>query len=89
MAKLNQGLNIQHSFQFIWQNVCGYLKTTDVSTSTFFYIKKTIINQIINQVLIDYESLGCLLFFKHLIMSFNCLSENFFTCMATILDKMC
>ena len=61
MAKLNQGLSIKHSFQFIWQNVCGYLKTTDVSTSTFFYIKKTIINQIINQVLIDYESLGCLL----------------------------
>ena len=35
-----------------------------------FYIKKTIINQIINQVLIDYESLGCLLLF-HLIMSCN------------------
>ena len=88
MAKLNQGLDIHHSFQFIWQNVCGYLKTTDVSTSTFFYIKKTIINQIINQVLIDYESLGCLLLF-YLIMSFNCLSDNFYACMATVLDKMC
>ena len=88
MAKLNQGLSIQHSFQFIWQNVRGYLKTTDVSTSTFFYIKKTIINQIINQVLIDYESLGCLLLF-YLIMSFNCLSDNFYACMATVLDKMC
>ena len=88
MAKLNQGLNIEHSFQFIWQKVCGFLKTTDVSTSTFFFdIKKTIINQIINQVLIDYESSGCLLLFH--LMSFNCFSDSFYTCMATILDKMC
>ena len=54
----------------------------------FFWVKKTIINQIINQVLIDYESLGCLLLF-HLIMSFKCLSDNFYTCTAMILDKMC
>ena len=38
--------------------------------------------------MIDYESLRCLLFF-HFIMSFNRLSDNFYICMATILDKMC
>ena len=72
MANLNQGLNIQHSFQFIWQKVCGYLKTTDVSTCTFFFKlrRPSSINQIINQVLIDCENLGCLLLF-HLIMSYG------------------
>ena len=50
MAKLNKGLKIEHSFQFIWQKVFSYLKTTDVSV---MWVKNTIINQIINQVLID------------------------------------
>ena len=50
MAKLNQGLKIEHSFQFIWQKVFSHLKTTDVSV---MWVKNTIINQIINHVLID------------------------------------
>ena len=37
MAKLNKALYIQHSLQFMWQKVWGYLKTTDVSISTFFF----------------------------------------------------
>ena len=41
---------IEYSFQFIWQKVFSYLKTTDVSV---MWVKNTIINEIINQVLID------------------------------------
>ena len=86
MAKLNQALYIQHSLQFIWQKVWGLFEDywrKYLYIFFFFYVKKNIINQ----VLIYYGSWRCLLF--HLIMCFNCLSDNFYTCMATILDKMC